>query len=481
MLSLNAYIPFLMVGGFLLLTLVVGLRFKSKTTLLREYAIGNKQFPTATLATTILAVVCGGGMLKYNVELIHQEGLFWVIMLLFSSVGILIISPLALCMGPFMQHLSMSETIGSVYGKYPRIIAAITTIGFSIVLIAIQISVMAKAINMCMDTVDSKIITIVATLVLICYSAIGGIRSVTFTDVLQFVTFTIIIPLLAVNLFHKIDNPIETIVPFLQRQEKFQFGSIFHLNINLVAILSIILSSLLSYTHPIVVQRVYMSASPIQASKAFLYAAPFGVLIYFFIILIGLFIFVSAPTLSTEQIWPHIMSQLSPVFKGWVSISLLAMGMSTADSCLHVCSVMVSHDMVESVRGNKVVSYVYQFGLSRLTSIVVGLLAMILAFKDNNVMELRILACEFPVVIITAPFILAVLGFRGTASTALIGMTTGLLTLLAWNKWIEPVTEIMGAFPCMVANGLAMMAAHYLLPQPAGSGWVANGALKQTR
>ncbi|MDD9140209.1 MAG: hypothetical protein NQ127_04840, partial [Candidatus Cardinium sp.] len=73
--------------------------------------------------------------------------------------------------------------------------------------------------------------------------------------------------------------------------------------------------------------------------------------------------------------------------------------------------------------------------------------------------------------IITAPFLLAVYGFRGTSRTALIGMATGIVAILAWNRWIKPITGINGAFPCMLANGLAMLAAHYLLPQPAGTGW----------
>jgi hypothetical protein len=67
---------------------------------------------------------------------------------------------------------------------------------------------------------------------------------------------------------------------------------------------------------------------------------------------------------------------------------------------------------------------------------------------------------------------LAIYGFRGTSPTALIGIATGTLTILAWKRWIEPTTEIDGSFPCMLANGLAMMAAHYLLPQPECKGWV---------
>jgi hypothetical protein len=53
-------------------------------------------------------------------------------------------------------------------------------------------------------------------------------------------------------------------------------------------------------------------------------------------------------------------------------------------------------------------------------------------------------------------------------------MATGIVTIIAWNQWIEPKTEIDGAFVAMLANGLAMLAAHYLLPQPPGTGWASQ-------
>jgi Na+/proline symporter len=163
------------------------------------------------------------------------------------------------------------------------------------------------------------------------------------------------------------------------------------------------------------------------------------------------------------------MASISPVFKEFISISLLAMTMSTADSHLNACAVIVSHDIVESVRGVNKVPKSHQFRLAKLTALMVGLFAMMLAFYCNDLLKLSF-ALSVPIV--TAPFILAVFGFRGTSPTALIGMATGILTIVVWNQWIEPTTEIDGSFPCMLANGLAMMAAHYLLPQPEGKGWV---------
>ncbi|AXI24186.1 Sodium:solute symporter family protein [Cardinium endosymbiont of Sogatella furcifera] len=160
-----------------------------------------------------------------------------------------------------------------------------------------------------------------------------------------------------------------------------------------------------------------------------------------------------------------------PCFKGIVAISLLAMAMSTADSELNSCSIMVSHDMLESIRGVKADPYRHQLLLAKLTTLVVGLLAMIVAFCCKDLLKLMFWTLDLDVIVV-APFILIVFGFRGTSRTALLGMATGALAILSWNKWVKSIIEVNGAFICMLINILAMLAAHYLFKQPKGTGWV---------
>ncbi|WP_419241603.1 hypothetical protein [Cardinium endosymbiont of Nabis limbatus] len=46
---------------FLLLTLVIGIYFSRKKPTFRAYAVGNKQFSTATMVATVLATAYSGG------------------------------------------------------------------------------------------------------------------------------------------------------------------------------------------------------------------------------------------------------------------------------------------------------------------------------------------------------------------------------------------------------------------------------------
>ncbi|WP_243519313.1 hypothetical protein, partial [Candidatus Cardinium sp. cBcalN1] len=93
--------------------------------------------------------------------------------------------------------------------------------------------------------------------------------------------------------------------------------------------------------------------------------------------------------------------------------------MSTADSCLNGCAVMVSHDILKSLQKNKEIADSCQLKIARWTTLVVGILAMLLAFSCQDLLQLFYwsLACFIPTIV--APFILAVFGFRGTSRTAL--------------------------------------------------------------
>lgn len=159
-----------------------------------------------------------------------------------------------------MAHLSIAETLGSVYGKYTRVIAALFGICFSIGVVAIQINVMSSAIGMCIHSIDPRIVTILATLILIVYAMIGGIRSITITDILQFATFTIIMPLLIKFVFVKTGQSFLEVIWTLKKQEKFQFSKLFQGNKKPLQLIwdSLPMTYLL---HPFIVTHSLYSAS----------------------------------------------------------------------------------------------------------------------------------------------------------------------------------------------------------------------------
>ena len=134
---------------FLAINLLVGLRYRGKKQTFKEYAIGNKNFSTATLTATIVATWASGSMFFNEVEQTYTNGLYYILApLIGGTLGLLItgyvIGPR---MGAFLNYVSMADAMSSIYGKWVQLIAAISSIFLSIGFIAIQFKVISKILT----------------------------------------------------------------------------------------------------------------------------------------------------------------------------------------------------------------------------------------------------------------------------------------------------------------------------------------------
>lgn len=149
--------------------------------------------------------------------------------------------------------------------------------------------------------------------------------------------------------------------------------------------------------------------------------------------------------------------------------------MSTIDSCLHIAGVTISHDIIENIFGIKYVSDTSKVLIAKCTTIIIGLLATIPAVYQTDIFKLSKFSIHFYSafnMLVAPPLVLIFFGFRGTSRTFLIGMATCILIKFIWIKWMIPKIGVNFNFIFFMSNILAMMAAHYLLPQPPGKGFV---------
>ncbi|AXI24285.1 Sodium:solute symporter family protein [Cardinium endosymbiont of Sogatella furcifera] len=465
-------LPLLIVIVFLLATSAVACyATRGSGTTFRAYAVGNRVFSTANLVATILATYYGGATLMSYVTQ-FSDGLFWVSWRIFGVMAAFFtLSWLGMHMSKFIYHISMPETMGRVYGKYPRMITALLSLCYSTVVIAMQIRIMCRGINICIDSASPLAITLLATFMLVTYALFGGIRAVVLTDIWQFITFSTVIALLAWFMFIQTDASFGETITFAATQKNFGLGHLFLYNRKSVAILRY-LATMVNCIEPAYIQNVYMASSPPQAKKMFLYAGIAGFVIMICFSLVGLFVFAWVPqNLSGMEIWHYIIAHTSPWLKGIICTCLLAVTMSTADSRLHICSIMISYDIFPNilpVRFRKKISSVHHYRIAHVAILVVAILAIPLALSSSYyiVEKVALWYNRWYVPVVVAPFVLAVLGFRSASHTALAGMVAGALSVLAWRKWIFPLLGTNdGVFPCMVVNGLVMLVVHRLWPR----------------
>jgi len=165
--------------GFIALTMIVGLSSSYGIKSMREYAIGDKKFSTATIAATIVATRAGGNYFFMIISETYANGLYFIWSQLGGVIAMLFLGAFfAPRMGEFLNNLSIAEAMGSLYGKNVRIITAITGFMVSGGLLAGQLKVSGLMFEYCFGYPEVYGIIIGGILVTF-YSAFGGLRSVT--------------------------------------------------------------------------------------------------------------------------------------------------------------------------------------------------------------------------------------------------------------------------------------------------------------
>jgi Na+/proline symporter len=304
--SLN-YIDISIFVVFLAINLVVGLMYGKRTANLREYAIGDKTFSTATLTATIVATWSSGSSLFLNIENTYSSGLYYIIARLGLPLGILLTAQLAKRMGEFLNNVSVAEAMGDLYGRTVQIITAFSSILAKIGYTAMQFKVISKMLAMVFH-VEGVGITCLAAAIIIAYSTVGGVKAVTFTDVLQFFTFGTIIPILALTIWNNIQDPTQ-IIATLKHNPNFDITQIVSWGPKLRSNLSLLVYFAIPGIYaPEIFQRIAMAKDIRQVKQSLTYSAGLFLLIFFFTAWIGILLLTDNPNLAPNQVIPFMIN-----------------------------------------------------------------------------------------------------------------------------------------------------------------------------
>jgi SSS family solute:Na+ symporter len=155
-------------------------------------------------------------------------------------------------------------------------------------------------------------------------------------------------------------------------------------------------------------QRVYASPSVKEARKAFFIAGVFEYpLMAFAGVMLGKLARMAFPTSEPEMALPLMLTHILPVgISGFLLASYFSAVMSTADSCLIASSGNFTNDIL-SLFIRKKVSDKFLIRLSQVVTLVVGVLAMLLAGTFQSVLDIVLQAYGFMVSGLLVPTLMA--------------------------------------------------------------------------
>ncbi len=452
---------------FLVGTIVVGLRSSRGTYTITQYAIGDRNFSTATLVATIVATWISGEFFYSSISEAYKNGLYSIWIALGDPLYLLCIGLFfAPRMGEFLGNLSIAEAMGNLYGDKVRVLTAIAgTIG-STGLIAIQLKLAGSIFEYALG-IPSVQGTIIATIIVTIYSSLGGIKSVTFTDVIQFFTFAVVIPIAAYALMTSIEE-LDIVTQTITTNHLFDYKEVFGFS-NPLAIkqLFLFLLFIVPGFSPAIFQRIAIARDTTQVRNAFIIAAITCLLFGIIINWIAVLTLSIDPSIDPNEVVKHvILNSPSIGVKGALLAGIMAMIMSTVDSYINSTAVLVVHDVCKPLKIKFIRNEIFS---ARIASLLIGALSLILSLHKGSLLELLVITESFYMPIVSTPFIMAILGFRTSGKSVILGMIAGLVTVLLWDYILE-IEAVNSICFGMLANLLALISSHYLLKQ--GGGWI---------
>ena len=444
--------------GFLVVNLVFGLWSSRDIKNIKEYAIGDRNFSTATIAATIVATWANGNS-------IGSVGDFFLIPGLPDVICLLLIGyVLAPRMGEFLGSLSVADAMGNLYGREVRIISAVSGIMASIGNVALQFVILSALLSYALD-IPSFYALLISSFIVIAYSTFGGIKAVTFTDMIQFFTFGVVVPMTAFVIWKAIGD-VETMSHVLATNPIYDYSKLHYSDPNFSKIMLVFFFFALPGLDPAIFQRISMAKNTTQVSKSFCIAAIGMLGLFIMFCLIGILVLTSnndPKMLEPTNLIRYILDNyMDSGFKGMFVIGITAVIMSTADSYINCSAVLFAHDFCKSLKVN--LTDKRELLLARFSAFLIGISALLISLFSTRILDLILATYSFYMPIVSVPLLLAIFGFRSTSKSVLIGMSAGFITVISFKL----LSDIDSLIPGILANLVFFISSHYLLKQAGG-------------
>ncbi|MEO1219377.1 MAG: HD domain-containing protein [Bacteroidota bacterium] len=452
-------IDYLIVYGILIFTLGLGIHAGRGIKDIREYAIANKMYGTVTLTLTFLATNIGGSRVLDTASRMLSDGIISSV----AAAGIIIqILFIGIFITPkivrFTDCITMGDVMGALYGKTSRVITGILGTLYSTCMMGMQLLALGIIGEAFLDIQPGTSI-MVSGLILTIYSAYGGIKSVTITDVFQFIVLVVVLPLITSTAL-KHAGGVKEVLTSLAPEKCQIFG---HEKFSYYLTLFLVWSIFpVGITSSAIFQRLLMAKEPHQLRRQYFVIAAFDPTFSLMIALLGLAGLHLYPHVEARSIVPTIIQELLPVgAKGLAISGLLAVVMSTADSYLHAAGLLLTHDVFKPLCDRYNLS-IDELKWAKYTILIIGIGAIGIALRSTSLLGLSFAAVRFTGPLLMFPLIVGILGLKCDKSTFYIASVITLV-VFALTTWGLPKGHSHLAVPIsIVANGVSLLGAHIM-------------------
>jgi len=466
-----SFLDYAIFALYMLFILGVGYYFFRRNESAEDYYVGGRSISPAHVGLSIAATDVGGGFSIGLGGLGYAMGLSGSWLLFTGLVGAWLSAVFII---PRIKTLDMKHGF-MTYPDFLRhrfngrvamvaaVISGIGYLGFTSGQILAGAKLMAGSVvpeaPWGMEPLTFAIIII--GIIVVGYTVLGGLKAVIYTDTVQWII------LISGLLFFAIPFGLHEIggMTALRQSVPPEYFSLTNVKpITLVNwFLTIVPIWLVAMT---LYQRVFASRNVKDAKKAWYIAGAFEYPVMAFTgVILGMLARVQVPGVEAEMGVPILLREVLPIgLTGIVVASYFSAIMSTADSCIIASSGNFVNDIIERLL-KQALSHRTLIRLSQGMTLVVGVIAILIATSFATVLEAILYAYQFMVAGLFIPTLAAFFWKRATSRAAfwaMIGGGTLALVLILGN--MELPLGLDPTFYGMLLSGLILVSLSFLSP-----------------
>lgn len=451
-------LDYLIVYAFLAITLMIGIRAGRGVKDIRDYIISNKSFGTGALVLAYLATNIAGATVFNGTAYMFSQG----IIVLLALLGLIILYlTQALFIVPkvayFKDCLTMGDLMETLYGRSSKIIAGILGTLTAISLAGMEL-ILLGFISENLIGIKAEWTIVFGGLLLAAYASYGGIKSVTATDVFQFLVMIIVLPLIAYIVLNKAGGikQVFTHVP-ADRFEVFSNPN-FSLYLTMFLMWSFLPAGSID---PAIIQRWLMAKNGKQLRDQYLIIAAIDPAFQLVILIISFSVLSLSPHLESNEVIPYVIKTLLPTgMKGLAIASLLAVSMSSIDSYLHAAGITLTHDVLKPCIGKR---YAFnELHTIRYITLLISILAIIIALYTTNTFELLLNSLAFTGPLLMFPLLTGIMGLKPDKQSFYLALVITLAVFISTKLFLPQEKSYLITLICILANGITFFGSHLI-------------------
>lgn len=395
-----------------------GLRRAGST---EDYLVAGRRLGPALYIGTLSAVVLGGASTIGSVSLGYEFGISGMWLVFMIGLGIVALGLLLSTRLSRLGVYTVSEMLGIRYGASSRLISAIIVAAYAL-MIAVTSTIAVGSVFDVVLGLQPTLAILIAGGVVVVYSALGGMWSITLTDFLQFCVMTVGIFVILLPLSIARAGGLSGMAGELPGS----FFGLFSIGGQTIFTYFLLFFFGLMIGQDIW-QRVFTARSPAVARWGGLVAGLYCLLYGLAGALIGTAARALIPNLpNSDNAFARVAAEVLPVgILGLVLAAALAAIMSTASAGLLASSTILANDVYAGLFRREGHAGAEEYNASRLATLLVGVVVLAISVLVSDVVGALTVAYNLLVGALFVPIIGALFWRRATGTGALASMLVG--------------------------------------------------------